>query len=865
MKKQILFFCSVLIVFTTLIIALSGCKKDDGNNNTPPTDSIIKLGANTVWINDPTAQILQSVDSVKVIFNGNTEQLQGLAVGDIIVSGIVPNAPYGFLRKILAIQHNGSEYQFTTQEVPLTDAFEELHIDYTKNFSLNDTLSGKKQSLDFTVDLPNVIVYDADGNNNTTSDQIKINGSLAFSPSMTVDVDISFFHLDYARVEASFQTEIQNSITAGGSLASFSEEITVYQQPLTPFTIPGTPIVIVPILRVNVGANGSVNVSVSASYTNTNTVTAYVVYDNGAWDNGYYKTMENTYNFPGLTGNVNAKAYVEPGIDFSFFGSNWATGSVIAQGYAKFTGSVLPSPACELKAGVSAGIEAQLQIFGMTFAAASYPDIFDYSVVLYSCSNTGAPTADFNGSPTSFTVGLSSSFTDISTGNQTSWLWTFQGGNPPTSTEQNPLGINYSTVGVYDVTLTVTNANGSDTETKNDYITVTGHSPIAEFIASDTTPTVGQSVNFGDLSLYSPTSWSWSFQGGTPATSTQQHPQGIIYNTAGTYNVTLTATNIYGSDPEVKTGYIVVSQTGTAPIADFSASTTAITEGQTVNFTDLSANNPTSWQWTFAGGTPSSSTQQNPTGITYNTAGTYDVTLVATNGNGNDTEIKYDYVAVTGSGGNGCSGTTTVTDIDGNVYNVVEIGSQCWMQENLKTSKYRDGSSIPTGLNNTTWQNTTFGAYAIYNNDQANDITYGKLYNWYAVNDNRGLCPNGWHIPSDDEWKALEMFLGMSQSDADLIGNNRGTDEGGKLKSTSNLWLSPNTGATNNSGFTGLPGGLRINDGNYGNVSSQGAFWSTTENGNNVFGRALLWTYSQAARSSNLYRTFGYSCRCLKD
>ncbi|MFM8838128.1 MAG: FISUMP domain-containing protein, partial [Bacteroidota bacterium] len=110
--------------------------------------------------------------------------------------------------------------------------------------------------------------------------------------------------------------------------------------------------------------------------------------------------------------------------------------------------------------------------------------------------------------------------------------------------------------------------------------------------------------------------------------------------------------------------------------------------------------------------------------------------------------------------GQPCPGVSTVTDIDGNVYQGIQIGTQCWTQSNLKVSKYRNGDNIPTGLSNSAWDTTTSGAYAIYNNDPVNDGLYGKLYNHYAVTDSRGLCPTGWHVPSDAEWTTLENHLG---------------------------------------------------------------------------------------------------------
>lgn len=150
-----------------------------------------------------------------------------------------------------------------------------------------------------------------------------------------------------------------------------------------------------------------------------------------------------------------------------------------------------------------------------------------------------------------------------------------------------------------------------------------------------------------------------------------------------------------------------------------------------------------------------------------------------------------------------------VIDIDGNVYQIVTIGTQVWMAENLKVTHYRNGDVIPNVTDGPTWAGLTTGAYCEYDNNVASVATYGRLYNWYAAVDTRNIAPDGWHVPSDEEWKQLETYLGMSQAEADAIGL-RGSDEGGMLKETgTSHWDSPNTGATNESGFTALPGGHR--------------------------------------------------------
>jgi PKD repeat protein len=166
---------------------------------------------------------------------------------------------------------------------------------------------------------------------------------------------------------------------------------------------------------------------------------------------------------------------------------------------------------------------------------------------------------------------------------------------------------------------------------------------VADFIGDPTSLGAGGTVFFTDLSTNIPTAWSWTFDGGTPATSTEKNPE-VIYNTVGTYTVSLTASNSQGSDTETKVNYITVTVPQT-PVADFSASSTGIFAGDSVDFTDQSLNTPTAWDWTFEGGTPGTSTERNPA-ITYNTPGTYTVTLTAANSAGSDTETKVNYMFV---------------------------------------------------------------------------------------------------------------------------------------------------------------------------------------------------------------------------
>jgi uncharacterized protein (TIGR02145 family) len=206
----------------------------------------------------------------------------------------------------------------------------------------------------------------------------------------------------------------------------------------------------------------------------------------------------------------------------------------------------------------------------------------------------------------------------------------------------------------------------------------------------------------------------------------------------------------------------------------------------------------------------------------------------------------------------------TMTDQEGNVYKTIVIGTQEWMAENLKTSKYRNSETIANVTDNAQWANLTAGAWCYFNNDNQFDCPYGKLYNWYAVSDNRNLCPNGWHIPTDLEWNTLVGYL-----DPTFDPNAQGVQSniaGSELKTISTqYWQSPNANSTNESGFSGIPGGQRGSNGGDGLIFDSGFFWSRTESS-----ITSAWARDLGYDVLNIQRGFddkikGFSVRCLKD
>lgn len=237
-------------------------------------------------------------------------------------------------------------------------------------------------------------------------------------------------------------------------------------------------------------------------------------------------------------------------------------------------------------------------------------------------------------------------------------------------------------------------------------------------------------------------------------------------------------------------------------------------------------------------------------------------------------------------------GTSTISDVDGNIYHTIQTGDQCWMKENLKTTHYRDGTVIEyPGSNNSSWFYNSAGAYAWYENNIAWKDLYGALYNWHAVDHPAGLCPEGWHLPTHDEYTQMEQFVCNESGNADCdvkfpydfsSTGWRGSNEGNLLKSCRQVnsplggdcntdehprWNEHSTQyGTDEFGFSALPGGVRLPNGGYGGMGYYGYFWTATENpAYQPWSRGMQFSSSTIYRSNNDLPGYGFSVRCVRD
>jgi len=834
MKTKTYFIITLIFSLSLVVITQQACKKED--QSSPPNEDEVSIPETTKVIDQNTWNSnFISLDSTDytITFKKEITNTTPIDVGDIIVS----QDGNGLLRKVTGIENSGENIVVKTSFASLTEAIENgsVSIDITLSEQKIRRINYLKKGV--TIDTSDMksteetaMEYNIDFYLDAPANKVRLQGSLSILPSIETDLIIKWFSVKKFSVDFIVKEEVNLVNTIELIDAEYEKEVSIATVEFHPITalVGGFPVVVVPEIDILCGVELNVESSITTSVGQSLNYTAGMLFEDGTWSTNKDTIFEFEYSPPNLTATAAAKAYIKPQMKLKFYGV--VSPYLAEEYYGRIVAELEADPWWSLYAGVSTGIGTKMEIIEDGFDY-YLPDLLAFEMLLATANRSpnvpSNPIPENNASFVSGTTSLQWECTDPDEDTLTFDVY-FSPDNEPALVASNQSELIYNPGTLIKDTqyywkIVAKDGQGNETEGPV-WIFTTTDVPIADFTADPTSGSVPLTVEFTDQSANNPTDWQWDFgDGGTALLPNFSH----TYTNEGTYTVTLTATNEFGSDVVTKTNYIVVSG-GAIPVADFTANTTSGGAPLTVNFSDQSENDPTSWQWGFGDG--STSTQQNPS-HTYNTDGSYTVTLTATNEYGSDTETKTNYITVTNGGGNGCEGITTV-NYGGQIYNTVEIGNQCWFKENLNYE-----------TSNSWW----------YDNSSANGDVYGRLYTW---NDALTACPSGWHLPSYDEWTILTDYLGGI-----LVA-------GGKMKETgTEHWNSPNTGATNSSGFTGLPGGYRYPIGYFDDLGFSGMSWSATEVevGSTEARYRNLGYGHEALGHGNYYKEGGLSVRCLKD
>ncbi len=882
---------NILLFVVALFFSINSCKKEKEEDNIEPINEIetiddnnfTKLTEGTVIV-DPT-EIQTDVTENKITIVTSTEKIQNLKVGQIIVSGRTENAPNGYARKITEIENNGNSITFHTVQAGIDEVYKELSIDTKievdyENFKpIHSRGSGKSSKsepfrpidLDYNASTNKfeigTVLYDADGDYNTENDQITYEGSLQIvenSSSFIFNIRPGTQKIFHLSNEMELKTE--HSLGISTSLSLNEERFEIAKIPLT-MTLP-TSFVINAYLKLTMGIEGNITGSISLDYEAAlNTIAALSYDETNGWIHPNAASFNSETSFDGNV-EMELKPSLSPGLAIEFVQYNNASAGVYLNAYVKFHAEPDEILNINWDFGYGLELEAEAEVsvlntfidvdFGLVIWERPYQILYQGIYYLSSINNmipentatVATKSITFSWESNNFIIpatyqiflGTTESNMDIvgeTTENHfelnenlenNTYFWKIVAVNTGGSTiisQSNLQSFDYiyiedtptvTTTPIENITETaassggnITDEGGSDIIERGVCWNTTPNPTIANNFTNDGTGTGSYTSSLTNLS-----------------TATLYYVRAYARNNEGT---------AYGNQEQFSTS----GGSNNPPTASFTVNPSSGSTSTIFSFDGLACTDPEDptsdlqVRWDFDGdGNWDTDWDYNKTeSHQYNSENTYATKLEVKDSEGLTDQYTKN-ITVSNDAGLG-----TFTDPrDGQTYNTVTIGNQIWFAENLN---YEMGDS---------WW---------YDNNNSNGDIYGRLYTWVAA---LNACPSGWHLPTDDEWKTMEMYLGMSQSETDNIGW-RGTDEGEKMKSTSG-WGS-NYNGTNSSGFNALPGGyFNGNDWFFTSISGLGYWWSSTETSGTACNRSLYYNGSQVNRNFS-YKSFGFSVRCIKD
>jgi uncharacterized protein (TIGR02145 family) len=365
-------------IVVTLLLSIVGCKKDDDQGPAHHV-TVVELSPNTHWIQGTTSQLLLSASENELIFSQENEELSAVTVGDVLVSSIEENAPTGYMVRILDKQTVNGQLVFTVQPAMLQETFQELRFNFAHDFIRDDTAKASYELFDFDVQAPEF----------TPGFVWSSQGTLGAGANM--NVQLGNYTLESVNMSANLTGQITNRLSYTQT-ASIESENELYTQPLTPFPVPGTPVVVVPKLRVTLGLKGSLEASVAYNASMNYTSEHALKYDNSGWHTEGTTNTEGSSDFSGLNTTADIKAYVQPAVELTLYGYDGLKAGLNSQCYLQLQGATQPTQTCTLKIGVSLTAQADLSLFGFG-SPFETDDLFDFNRELYNCDGPPSGTA----------------------------------------------------------------------------------------------------------------------------------------------------------------------------------------------------------------------------------------------------------------------------------------------------------------------------------------------------------------------------------------------------------------------------------------------------------------------------------------
>jgi len=897
MKKSALLLQVVFTtIFVLLVIPQTGCKKDK-EKIVPEDQSTYDIPETTKLISDQKwNENIVSLDSSSwtMTFKSSIKNDYDIKTGDILFV----SKGRGLLRKILSINQEGSELVITTAQATMVEAWPNGRLSYrrdlTEDLKKAKLVPGEGVTIIKTGNDKDREAFTV-GWEKEIADNVTLSGVLKFTPEVYIFAVWHGYKPDTVILTLTSTETLELNSTVNIASLNLKKEISLITIPLPPIWVAGTPVKITPEFKIILGANLDIKSEVSTGITQMLSFTSGFQYING--DVSIINEMDKNLQPlpPTLTNTLNAKAFIKPELNMII--DNIVSPYFNLEMYGQLEAELGTTPWWILYGGLKSRAGFKIGFWGWIVHKEVFNigmDIFDYKIPLADAEGhiNIFPEADFSVSPENGSVGTVFYFDASGCSDEEDepgqlkvrWDWENDGKwDTQYSTNKEATHV-YSSAGNYTVTMEVIDTEGAMDVTSKQINVSQNTIPVAEFEVEPESGAIGTVFYFDysgshdeeDGVTYLEFRWDWEGDGiwDTEFEDFDYDDITHVYEQAGDYNVKLQVKDTDGAMGDtVQTIHVLNTY---APVASFTIDPQ--TGNNTTVFTfDASGSydeeDPVEvlqvrWSWSYDNEWDTEWTTDKTIEHLFSGAGTKIIKLIVKDSDGN-TNITSQELIVDEFDGVPCPGIPTVT-YGGQVYHTVLIGDQCWFKENLNI-----GTRIP--LSSAQTDNGTMEKYCYEDDENYCDI-YGGLYQWHELMQYvetpgpKGLCPEGWHVPTDGDWKVLEgtvdSIYGVGDPEWDKTGY-RGYNAGLNLKSKE-WWFNAGNGI-DKYGYKALPAGYsNFVTGNFYDLGKRGMFWTSTKGNNNetAFNRTFTYTWApdEVYRYSySVHTTLGYSVRCLKD